>query len=56
MTLKEFLDIREHRFDDSNLGRTSLYYRGYMDGWTDVVKDIRTVLERHGFNLEIPLD
>lgn len=54
MTLKEFLEIREHRFDD--LGPEDPYYRIYANGWTDAVKDIRRCLERHGFNLEIPLE
>ena len=54
MILKELLDIRERRFDD--VGHLDPLYRIYANGWTDAVKDIRTVLERHGFNLEIPLD
>lgn len=54
MTLKEFLEYREHRFD--GLGLEDPFYRIYAEGWTDAVKDIRTVLERHDVNLEIPLE
>lgn len=54
MTLKEFLEYREHRFD--SLGLEDPFYRIYAEGWTDAIKDIRTVLECHGVNLEIPLE
>lgn len=56
MTLKEFLDIREHRFDDAKTETANELYHVYAEGWTDAVKDIRMCLERHGFNLEIPLE
>lgn len=58
MTLKEFLEYREHRFDDElvyNL-KCPEEHIAYANGWSDAVKDIRTVLERHGVNLEIPLE
>lgn len=55
MTLKEFLEYREHRFDGMRDKFCDLNKR-YIDGWTDAVKDIRTVLEAHAFDLEIPLD
>ena len=54
MTLKEFLEYREHRFD--GLGLEDPFLQIYAEGWTDAVKDIRTVLECHGVNLEIPLE
>lgn len=56
MTLKEFLDIREHRFDKDELTKSDGYVYHYANGWTDAVKDIQRCLERHGFNLEIPLE
>lgn len=56
MTLKEFLEYREHRFDSLTDHDCSGTYVAYAEGWTAAVKDIRTVLERHGFDLEIPLE
>ena len=54
MTLKEYLEYREHRFDSLGLGDP--FYQIYAEGWTDAVKDIRTVLERNEVDLEIPLE
>lgn len=56
MTLKELLEIREHRFDDAKTETSNELYHVYAEGWTDAVTDIRTVLERHGFDLEISLE
>lgn len=56
MTLKEFLEYREHRFDEELTTVPNELYRCYAEGWTDAVKDIRTVLEAHGFDLEISLE
>lgn len=56
MTLKELLEIREHRFDEYDLTKKDGYVYHYANGWTEAVKDIRTVLECHGVNLEIPLE
>ena len=56
MTLKELLEIREHRFDVNEIITSSDVYHAYREGWTDAVKDIRIVLEAHGFDLEIQLD
>lgn len=55
MTLKEFLEYRERRFDDVNPSEYGELYQGYAEGWHDAVKDIRIVLEAH-FDLEIPLE
>lgn len=55
MTLKEFLEYREHRFDGKIPDEHSWYYNGYADGWQHAIKDIITVLERHDVDLEIPL-
>lgn len=55
MTLKEFLEYREHRFDNVYEFLTDRS-REYADGWRDAIKDIQTVLEAHGFDLEISLD
>lgn len=54
MTLKEFLEYREHRFD--GLGLEDPFYQIYAEGWADAIKDIRTALERNEVNLEIPLE
>ena len=54
MTLKELLEYKEHRFD--SLGLEDPFYRIYAEGWTDAIKDIRTILEVSGVNLEIPLE
>lgn len=56
MTLKEFLEYREHRFNDVDPSEFGELYQGYAEGWTDAIKEIRMVLERHGFNMEIPLE
>ena len=55
MTLKEFLEYREHRFDEELTTVPNELYRCYAEGWTDAVKDIRMVLEAHCFDLEISL-
>lgn len=56
MTLREFLEYREHRFDDAKIETANELYHVYAEGWTDAIKDIRTVLEAHGFDLEISLE
>ena len=56
MTLKEFLDYRERRFDSQNPNEYDDYSRGYTDGWEHAIRDVIVTLERHGFNLEIPLE
>lgn len=56
MTLKEFLDYRERRFDSENPEECGDYFRGYMDGWEHAIRDVIVTLEHHGFNLEIPLN
>ena len=56
MTLKEFLDYRERRFDSKSSEECDDYYRGYMDGWEHAIRDVIVNLERHGVNLEISLD
>lgn len=54
MTLKEFLAYQEHKFDDPE-GYLNPYRQIYANGWRDAVKEIRTVLELNGFDLDIPL-
>ena len=56
MTLKEFLEYREHRFDKEAGYGCSDTYAAYKEGWHDACRDIQEVLEAHGFNLDIPLD
>ena len=56
MTLKEFLDHRERRFDSRDSDENNVYFRGYMDGWEHAIRDVIVTLERHGFNLDIPLE
>lgn len=55
MTLREFLEYREHKYDDVDRYLCNSSYIAFTEGWTLAVKDIRMVLEAHGFNLEIPL-
>ena len=55
MTLREFLEYREHRFDKERGYGCSEHYSGYKEGWHDACRDIREVLERHGFDMDIPL-
>lgn len=52
MTLKEFLEYREHRFDNQIHDSCSEFHKGYMNGWHDVCHDILLVLKYHGFDLD----
>ena len=53
MTLREFLEYREHRFDKEHNCPCSEHYAGYREGWHDAARDIREVLEHWGVDMNM---
>lgn len=53
MTLREFLKIRENRFNGSLDSACHAEAQGYIKGWTDAARDIREVLEHFGVDMDM---
>lgn len=55
MTLKELIELRGHKYDEHLKYMTDSkgFYSGYMSGWTEAYQDLREILERNGFDLDV---
>lgn len=52
MTLKEIIEIRQHKFDSYRRGiPIGGYWTGYCEGWYLAYKDLAEILEQNGFDL-----
>lgn len=52
MTLKELIECRGHKFDKEIGVSCSDHWNGYKTGWFNAYRDIREILEYHGFDLD----
>ena len=53
MTLKDIIEVRGHKFDDSLKCSQADFWKGYKTGWKNAYQDLKEILEQHGFNMEV---
>lgn len=55
MTLRDIIETRGHKFDKEIRDRVSVsdHWDGYRTGWYWAYRDLKEILEHHGFDLDI---